>query len=151
MSPLESFLERHKEDRIVFTNGCFDILHAGHITYLNEARSLGDVLVVGLNSDSSIKRLKGDKRPILPEQERKFILENLKSVDHVELFYEDTPYDLIKKINPSILVKGGDWTPDQIVGSDIVLSAGGEVRSLIFVDGHSTTNIVEKIVATYSK
>ena len=120
-------------------------MHAGHVSYLNEAKSLGDLLIVGLNSDASIKRLKGEERPILPELERKFILENLKAVDFVQIFSEDTPLQLIKKISPAFLVKGGDWKISQIVGSDHVLSYGGSVRSLSFIDGHSTTNIIEKI------
>lgn len=131
--------------KVVFTNGCFDILHRGHVSYLNEAKSQGDLLVVGLNSDSSVKRLKGKSRPINTEQDRKYVLENLKCIDFVFIFEEDTPYDLIKKIRPDILVKGGDWKPEDIVGSDIVLKDGGEVRSLQFIDGLSTTNIIKKI------
>lgn len=142
---LVSFLEQNKDKKIVFTNGCFDILHRGHVTYLNEAKKLGDVLVIGLNSDASVKRLKGESRPINSEQDRKFVLENLKAVDFVEIFEEDTPLNLIQKITPNILVKGGDWKPEQIVGSDYVLSKGGEVKSLNFVDGFSTTNTIEKI------
>ncbi len=147
MSKLEEFLTKNKEAKIVFTNGCFDILHRGHVAYLNEARSLGDLLIVGLNSDQSVKRLKGDSRPVNAELDRKFVLENLKSVDFVEIFEEDTPYNLINRIQPQILVKGGDWKPDQIVGSDIVLAAGGEVKSLRFEDGYSTTGIIKKVNA----
>ena len=143
---LEEFVAKNRDKKIVFTNGCFDILHAGHVTYLNEAKSLGDLLVVGLNSDSSIKVLKGESRPILSEQERKFILENLKAVDFVEIFSEQTPLELIKSVMPDVLVKGGDWKPEQIVGSDVVLANGGEVKSLSFVNGMSTTNIIEKII-----
>ncbi len=131
--------------RVVFTNGCFDILHRGHVTYLNEARALGDVLVVGLNSDASVKRLKGPQRPLNQEGDRRFVLLNLKGVDAVEIFAEDTPLELIKAVHPDILVKGGDWRPDQIVGGKEVLSWGGEVRSLGFVEGYSTTSVVEKI------
>lgn len=145
MSKLEEFLETNRKAKIVFTNGCFDILHRGHVAYLNEAKSLGDVLVVGLNSDQSVKRLKGESRPVNAQEDRKFVLENLKSVDFVEIFEEDTPYNLINRVQPQVLVKGGDWKPDQIVGSDIVLAAGGEVKSLRFEDGYSTTGIIEKV------
>lgn len=136
---------KNENKKIVFTNGCFDILHKGHITYLNESKSLGDVLIVGVNSDYSVKKLKGDERPVTNENDRMYALDNLKPVDFVILFSEDTPYNLIKEIIPDILVKGGDWTPDKIIGSDIVLSNGGEVKSLNFVNGYSTTNILEKI------
>ena len=141
----KAFLEENKSKKIVFTNGCFDILHSGHVMYLNEARAQGDLLFVGLNSDASVKRLKGVERPINAELDRKIVLENLKAVDFVEIFEEDTPLELIKAVNPQMLVKGGDWTPDQIVGSDFVISNGGEVRSLSFKDGYSTTNIIQKI------
>jgi len=131
--------------KTVFTNGCFDILHIGHVHYLNEAKSLGDKLVVGLNSDSSVKRLKGDERPINHELDRKFVLENLKAVDEVIIFDDDTPIELIKKINPDILVKGGDWPIEKIVGHEHVLANGGLVKSLSFKDGYSTTSTLEKI------
>ena len=140
-----SFLEKNKDKKIVFTNGCFDILHAGHVEYLNEAKALGEILFLGLNSDSSVKRLKGEERPINDEASRKFVLENLKAVDFVEIFNEDTPLELIKQVNPSLLVKGGDWKPDQIVGSDFVMGNGGQVKSLNFKDGFSTTNVIEQI------
>lgn len=138
-------IEKLKNKKIVFTNGCFDILHAGHVSYLKEARLQGDFLIVGLNSDASVKRLKGSERPINNEKNRKFVLENLKPVDMVIIFEEDTPFNLIESIMPSVLVKGGDWRPDQIVGSDIVLLNGGEVKSLSFVEGESTTNIINKV------
>ncbi|MFG1494027.1 D-glycero-beta-D-manno-heptose 1-phosphate adenylyltransferase [Halobacteriovorax sp. ZH4_bin.1] len=131
--------------KIVFTNGCFDILHRGHLMYLNEAKKLGDILIIGLNSDSSVKRLKGEDRPVNSEDDRQFMLENLKSVDKVFIFEEDTPYDLINAVLPSVLVKGGDWAIDQIVGHDIVTANGGQVLSLNFEDGYSTTNLIEKI------
>ena len=131
----EQFLKENKDKKIVFTNGCFDILHSGHISYLNDAKDLADILFIGLNSDSSVKGLKGDERPINSEQERKFILENLKSVDFVEVFSEETPLNLIKKVSPSFLVKGGDWSVEKIVGHEIVLAAGGIVKSLPFKDG----------------
>jgi rfaE bifunctional protein nucleotidyltransferase chain/domain len=142
---LSKFLEQNKGKKIVFTNGCFDILHRGHVTYLNQAKSLGDLLVMGMNSDASVKRLKGSERPINKEQDRKFVLENLKSVDFVEIFTEDTPLELIKLVKPSVLVKGGDWTIDKIVGGKEVIAWGGEVFSLSFVDGYSTTGIIQKI------
>jgi rfaE bifunctional protein nucleotidyltransferase chain/domain len=150
MDNINSFLEAHKNSKIVFTNGCFDILHRGHVTYLNEAKGQGDILVVGLNSDASVKRLKGDERPINNESDRKFVLENLKAIDFVEIFSEDTPLNLIKKIIPNVLVKGGDWSIDQIVGSEFVIENGGEVKSLKFIDGHSTTSTIEKINETSS-
>lgn len=140
------FLEKVKGKKLVFTNGCFDILHRGHVSYLNSAREQGDFLIVGLNSDSSVKRLKGEKRPINDEDDRKFVLENLKAVDFVEIFEEDTPLELIKAVCPNVLVKGGDWKPDQIVGSDFVMENGGEVKSLMFIDGKSTTGTIEKIL-----
>lgn len=142
----KNFIAENRNKKIVFTNGCFDILHAGHVSYLNEARAQGDVLIVGLNSDASVKRLKGESRPVNSERERQYVLENLKAIDCVQIFEEDTPLNLIKEIEPNVLVKGGDWKPDQIVGSDFVLSSGGEVKSLNFVDGFSTTNTIEKIL-----
>ena len=132
-------------EKVVFTNGCFDVLHRGHVEYLNEAKELGTKLIVGLNSDSSVKRLKGDERPINTEIDRKFLLENLKSVDEVIIFNEDTPLELIKTLMPSVLVKGGDWPIEKIVGHEIVLASGGEVKSLSFKNGYSTTNTLEKI------
>ncbi|MBS1494535.1 MAG: D-glycero-beta-D-manno-heptose 1-phosphate adenylyltransferase [Bacteroidetes bacterium] len=132
--------------KIVFTNGVFDIIHRGHVAYLNEAKALGDYLIVGLNADASVKRLKGDSRPVNKEQDRKFVMENLKAVDDVTIFTEDTPFNLISKIIPDILVKGGDWKEDQIVGSDIVKQNGGKVFSLKFIDNYSTTGIIEKII-----
>lgn len=140
-----NLLERARGKKIVFTNGCFDILHRGHVAYLNEARRLGDFLIVGLNADASVKRLKGPSRPINSELDRKFVMENLKSVDGVEIFIEDTPLELIKAIRPQILVKGGDWSVDQIVGGREVIGWGGEVLSLSFVDGYSTTGVIKKI------
>lgn len=133
------------DKKTVFTNGCFDILHAGHVQMLNEAKKQGSYLIVGLNSDASVKRLKGESRPVNKENDRKFLLENLKAVDEVIIFEEDTPLNLIKKIKPDVLVKGGDWSLDQIVGGDFVIENGGEVKSLIFKDGYSTTNIIQKV------
>jgi rfaE bifunctional protein nucleotidyltransferase chain/domain len=142
---LLEFKKNSSNQKVVFTNGCFDILHRGHLTYLKEAKACGDLLVVGVNSDRSVRELKGPERPINNEQDRKFMLENLKSVDFVAIFDEETPIELIKELMPDTLVKGGDWAVDQIVGSKEVIQNGGEVLSLNFVDGFSTTNIIEKI------
>lgn len=131
--------------RIVFTNGCFDLLHVGHIRYLQQARSLGDILVLGLNTDASVQRLKGPERPLQSEDERAEILAALSCVDYVTLFNEDTPLELIQTVKPDILVKGGDWTVDKIVGADFVLKNGGQVKSLQFVPGRSTTKLIEKM------
>ena len=131
--------------KIIFTNGCFDLLHYGHLHYLSDAKDLGGKLVVGLNSTASVSRLKGKHRPINDELTRQHLLAALSVVDAVVVFEEDTPFELIKKIMPDVLVKGGDWQPSQIIGSDIVLAAGGEVKSLPFVEGYSTTNIEQKI------
>lgn len=145
---LENFLAENKGKKIVFTNGCFDILHRGHVTYLAEARKLGDLLVVGVNSDASVKRLKGPERPINNEKDRSYVLSQLKSVDFTEIFTEDTPLNLILKVQPKVLVKGGDWKIDQIVGGKEVIANGGDVFSLNFVDGYSTTSIIHKIQDT---
>ena len=131
--------------KLVFTNGCFDILHVGHVRYLQEARNCGDVLVVALNTDQSVRKLKGPERPIQSEKDRAEILSALGCVDYTFLFSEDTPERVIKEIQPDVLVKGGDWAISEIVGSDFVLANGGEVKSLNFVDGRSTTNVVEKV------
>lgn len=135
-----------KKKTIVFTNGCFDILHPGHVDYLNRAKKLGDILVVGLNSDASVRRLKGPTRPVNKEQDRALVLSNLRSVDYVIIFEEDTPYELIKAVEPDFLVKGGDWPVDKIVGADIVCQKGGKVLSLNFLPGYSTTAIIERIL-----
>ena len=145
---LVEFLRKNKDKKIVFTNGCFDIIHKGHVAYLVEAKKLGDLLVIGLNSDASVKRLKGPERPINDELDRQYVMSQLKPVDFVEIFTEDTPLNLILKIMPKILVKGGDWKIDQIVGGKEVVEAGGEVFSLNFVDGYSTTSIIHKIQST---
>lgn len=133
--------------RIVFTNGCFDLMHSGHAVYLEEALAQGDILVVGVNSDESVRRLKGSSRPIIPLQDRMLMLAALEAVDYVVSFEENTPYNLIMALKPDVLVKGGDWTPAQIVGSDLVLARGGVVKSLVFKDGVSTSLIIEKIKA----
>lgn len=131
--------------KIVFTNGCFDLLHQGHVEYLAKASDLGDVLVIGLNTDESVKRLKGDNRPINKEMSRAEILASLVFVDGVFFFEEDTPYELIKRVKPNILVKGADYTEEEIVGNDIVKSNNGEIITIDLVDGYSTTNLIQKI------
>ena len=132
--------------KVVFTNGCFDILHVGHLRYLNEAKRQGDILVIGVNSDESVKRLKGSERPINSEIDRAEMLCGLKAVDYTILFKEDTPELLISKLKPSIHVKGGDYKKEDLPETKIVESYGGEVRILSFVEGKSTTNIVNKII-----
>lgn len=140
---------RKEGKKIVFTNGCFDIIHAGHVDYLEKAKSLGDILIVGLNSDDSIKRIKGEKRPIVPLKYRKKVLETLKPVDLVVVFEEDTPENLIKQVKPHVLVKGGDYTIDNIVGADFVISYGGHVKTIDFVYDISTSKIIENILRAY--
>lgn len=135
---------RSSHKKIVFTNGCFDLLHIGHVRYLQEARSLGDILVVGVNSDRSVQVLKGPTRPIQNQNDRAEILAALACVDYTVIFDEQTPERLIHEVRPDILVKGGDWKISEIVGSDFVLAKGGQVRSLQFIDGRSTTKIIEK-------
>ena len=131
--------------KVVFTNGCFDILHRGHATYLAQARELGDLLVVGLNTDASVQRLKGPSRPVNSQYDRAFLLASLACVDFVILFDEDTPETLIHTVCPDVLVKGGDYTIDTIVGADFVLQNGGNVTTIPFVDGYSTTSTLNKI------
>lgn len=138
--------ERRACRRVVFTNGCFDLLHPGHVRSLREARQLGDVLVVGVNGDSSVRRLgKGPERPILAEADRAEIVAALATVDYVCLFDEDTPVELIRVVAPDVLVKGGDWTPETMAGADLVEARGGEVRALTHHPGHSTTELVRRI------
>ncbi len=141
--------ERRKGRTVVFTNGCFDLLHVGHVKYLQAARQLGDLLVLGLNSDDSIKRLKGPGRPLIGQDERAHILAALNCIDYVVVFDEDTPLDLITTLRPHILVKGGDYTPEGVVGRELVESYGGRVELINFVDGKSTTNIINKILESY--
>ncbi|MEM8524648.1 MAG: D-glycero-beta-D-manno-heptose 1-phosphate adenylyltransferase [Bacteroidota bacterium] len=138
---------KNKGQKIVFTNGCFDLVHYGHLHYLAAARALGDKLVIGLNSTASVKRLKGMHRPINDDLTRQYLLASLQCVDLVVVFEEDTPLKLIQLLSPAILVKGGDWKMEQIVGSDWVLSNGGSVQSLPFMNGYSTTNIEAKILS----
>jgi D-glycero-beta-D-manno-heptose 1-phosphate adenylyltransferase len=133
--------------RVVFTNGCFDLIHPGHVRYLRAAKALGDVLVLGLNSDASVRRLKGPERPLVPEKARAEVMAALEMVDYVTVFGEDTPFELISALQPDVLVKGGDWKVDDIVGSDVVRARGGKVRSLRFAPGFSTTGLVKRIRA----
>jgi len=137
--------------RIVFTNGCFDILHVGHVRYLEQAKSLGDVLVVGINSDRSVRGLKGPRRPILPVEERGEILSGLGCTDYITVFDEPTPFELVSLLQPDVLVKGGDWTPEQVVGREVVEGSGGRVVILPFVEGSSTTNIIDVILEKYEE
>lgn len=142
---LEQKLQSARKDKkVVFTNGCFDLLHIGHVRYLQEAKSLGDILVVALNTDDSVRKLKGPTRPIQSESDRAEILAALDCVDFTVLFSEETPEKLIQTLRPDVLVKGGDWSVDQIVGGRFVLSYGGQVKSLQFIADRSTTKIVEK-------
>ncbi len=142
---------KKKGKRIVFTNGCFDLLHLGHIRYLEKAKSLGDILVVGVNSDRSVQSLKGPERPILPEEERAEILSGLECVDYITLFDGLTPLELISSLQPHILVKGGDWAKETTIGREVVERSGGEVVILPFVEGSSTSNLIETILKRYEK
>ncbi len=139
---------RFEQSKIVFTNGCFDLLHSGHLQYLAQAKNLGDKLIIGLNADASTKRLKGAHRPINDEKSRSLMLAALVFVDAIIIFEEDTPLQLIKIVEPDILVKGGDYTVNTIVGADVVQQKGGIVTTLPFLEGYSTTNIEEKILKT---
>ncbi|MGE0452953.1 MAG: D-glycero-beta-D-manno-heptose 1-phosphate adenylyltransferase [Vicinamibacteria bacterium] len=131
--------------RVVFTNGCFDLLHAGHVALLEQARALGDLLVVAINSDASVRRLKGEGRPLVPQIERAELLRALEPVDRVLIFGEDTPRETIEALLPDVLVKGADWGPDEIVGADSVRANGGRVERIALVPGRSTSGIVERI------
>lgn len=136
----------HREGkRLVFTNGCFDLLHPGHVRYLSEARLLGDALVVALNSDRSVRALKGEGRPILDQQERSEVIAALEAVDYVIVFDEETPLELIAELLPDVLVKGGDWPLDQIIGREEVEATGGRVISLPYIEGSSTSDIIERV------
>jgi len=133
--------------RVVFTNGCFDILHAGHVQYLEAARNAGDRLVLGVNSDASVRRLKGEQRPVVQEEDRCRVLAALQSVDLVTVFDEDTPQELIELLLPNVLVKGADWAVENIVGAKTVMEHGGEVKTITFLEGRSTTGVIEKVLA----
>ena len=141
---LDSTLESINKEKIVFTNGCFDILHPGHIHILDQAKSYGDILIVGLNSDESIKRLKGPTRPKVSQKDRLRILSSIKFVDYAVLFEEDTPLKLIKKIKPNFLVKGGDYSLEDIVGAEFVENNGGQVKIVKLLEGHSSSSLIDK-------
>ncbi len=142
---------RFKSQKVVFTNGCFDILHKGHVHYLAKAADLGDFLILGLNSDRSVKALKGESRPVNRELDRAAVLSALHFIDAIVIFDEDTPESLIKRVKPNVLVKGGDWKPEQIAGAGFVKSNGGEVVIIDFVEGYSTTSTIEKIEESNNK
>ena len=144
-------LQKSQGKKVVFTNGVFDLLHLGHVTYLKEARKQGDLLVVGLNSDASVKRIKGPLKPLLPLEERAEMLLALDCVDYVTFFEEDDPYNIIKTLKPEVLIKGGDWTIDKIIGADLVQSWGGKVMNIPVVEGRSTTNLIEIVKQRYGK
>jgi len=142
---------RRQGKRIVFTNGCFDLMHSGHVYLLSQAKTFGDILVVGMNTDASVKRLKGSRRPILDQASRLSLLAALEVVDYITLFEEDTPLALIRRLQPHILVKGGDWSPEAIVGKEVVEQAGGRVVAVRHQDGFSTTNLIERILVAYQE
>ncbi|GAB4171812.1 MAG: D-glycero-beta-D-manno-heptose 1-phosphate adenylyltransferase [Calditrichia bacterium] len=143
----EKLSKTHK--KLVFTNGCFDIIHRGHVEYLTKAKHLGDVLVVGLNTDDSVRRIKGDKRPLVDQDSRAVVLSALEVVDYIIFFDDDTPLELIKAIKPDVLVKGADYRVEDIVGADVVLASGGEVKPIELTEGFSTSSLIEKIVSVY--
>lgn len=136
--------------KVVFTNGVFDILHRGHVEYLQKAREMGDLLIIGLNSDASVRRIKGPQRPLCGQEDRAVVLSALACVDHIVLFDEDTPQKLIETLMPDILVKGADYSVEQIVGADVVLKNGGKVLPIELTPGRSTTELIKKVVETYS-
>ncbi|OQY28658.1 MAG: D-glycero-beta-D-manno-heptose 1-phosphate adenylyltransferase [Candidatus Cloacimonetes bacterium 4572_55] len=140
---------KQKKLRIVFTNGVFDLVHRGHIDYLQKAKRLGDVLVLGLNTDRSVKQIKGDKRPLIAQMDRAVLLSALECVDYVTFFDEPTPLTLIEQVAPGVLVKGGDWSIDKIVGREVVEKNGGIVRSIPFLEGYSSTNLIRRIISIY--
>lgn len=144
---IKAIVANAKKDgkKVVFTNGCFDILHRGHLHLLREAKKLGDLLVVALNTDESVKKIKGANRPIMPESERSELIAALEMVDYVTSFDEPEPYDVIKELRPDVLVKGGDWPKDKIVGADIVEGHGGRVAVIPYLKGYSTTQIIERM------
>lgn len=150
---LKNAVERRRSDgqKIAFTNGCFDILHVGHVQYLKEARKAGDFLILALNSDTSVRALKGDKRPLVPQTERAEVVASLEAVDYVTFFNETTPLKLIEFLRPDCLVKGGDWKEEDVIGGESVRSWGGRVVLIPVVEGASTTNIVEKILRVYGE
>ncbi len=145
----QKFKEENK--KVVFTNGVFDILHSGHVDYLTKSKALGDILIVGINSDKSVKLIKGNKRPVINERERAYLISSLKPVNYVTLFDEDTPQNLIDDLIPDILVKGADWPLDKIVGKDIVEKNGGKVKTIEFINMQSTSKIIELILERYGR
>lgn len=147
LSEISTIIQRARSEgkTIVFTNGCFDILHRGHVAYLQKAKSLGDILIVGMNTDASVQKLKGPDRPVNTLEDRAFVLAALKSVDYVIAFDEDTPINLITSLTPDILVKGGDYSLETIVGAQEVIESGGRVEIIPFVEGKSTTSIIDSI------
>ncbi|OYT16553.1 MAG: D-glycero-beta-D-manno-heptose 1-phosphate adenylyltransferase [Bacteroidetes bacterium 4572_77] len=147
-SELTEILQELASKKIVFTNGCFDLLHKGHIDYLAKASDFGDFMIIGLNTDDSVSRLKGPHRPIQDQSSRAYIMAALEFVDLVVYFDEDTPYDLIKQVQPHVLVKGADYKPEDIVGYDVVMAKGGEVKTMEFLPGYSTSAIENKIKTT---
>lgn len=140
---------KSQNKKVVFTNGVFDILHAGHVDYLIKSKMLGDVLIVAVNSDASVKKIKGNLRPIVPQNERAFVISQLKPVDYVTIFDDETPFDVINTLIPDILVKGADWSKDKIVGADVVVKHGGKVETIEFVNNTSTTNIIKSVLEKY--
>ncbi len=142
---------QNQGQKVVFTNGVFDLLHLGHVTYLQEARKKGDLLVVGLNSDASVRRIKGPLKPLLPVEERAEMLLALECVDYATFFEEDNPYNLIQILRPDVLVKGGDWAIDKIIGGDLVQSWGGQVLNIPVVEGRSTTNLIQIVRERFGK
>jgi D-beta-D-heptose 7-phosphate kinase/D-beta-D-heptose 1-phosphate adenosyltransferase len=150
---LKKIIDRLRKEgkKIVFTNGCFDILHVGHTRYLEEAKKQGDVLVLGLNSDDSVRSIKGQKRPVIPENERADVVAALESVDFVTIFPELTPLELIEYLKPDVIVKGGDWKEEQVVGRKSLEKWGGRVIIIPEIKGSSTTNVIEKIIEVYGK
>jgi len=152
---LKEILTAHQKagKKIVFTNGCYDLIHVGHVRYLEEAKRQGDFLVVAVNSDSSVRKLKGEKRPLIPEQERAEVLSALSCIDYIVIFDEKDPHDIISYLKPDVLIKGGDWTVDTIIGRDVVEASGGKVISLPYIEGDfsSTSKIIERIVERCGK
>ncbi len=146
----EIIADLHRAGRkVVFTNGCFDIIHTGHVRYLAVAKGYGDCLVVAINSDASVRKLKGEKRPIMGQDERAELLGALQVVDYVTVFEEEDPHRVISELMPDVLVKGGDWAPDEIIGRDVVESNGGKVHSIPYIEGASTTGVIERILQRY--
>lgn len=142
---------KKKGKKIVFTNGCYDLIHAGHVKFLQKAKKLGDILILAINSDSSVRRIKGPKRPVMPEHERAEVLAALECVDIVTIFHENDPFNIVKDIVPDVLVKGGDWKMGTIIGADIVEAAGGRTTNIKYEKGNSTTGIIERVVEAYGK